>query len=115
MKYAPSELADEIGVKTETFYKSLIPAGCPHERDAAGRLWIIGTAFHEWARAQQDGRRVKEKLPDGYAWCFACKRATQMQNVTEAPTNRHLSLLKGTCADCGRAVNRAAKRSEAVT
>ena len=50
MYYKPSEIAEEIGCHTDTVYRSFLPAGCPHERDERGHIWIIGTAFRDWAR-----------------------------------------------------------------
>ena len=90
MRYAPSELADEIGCKTDTVYRSFIPSGCPHERDDGGRLWIMGAQFREWARATGGGDRTREKMPAGVAYCFHCRKRVKMLKTTVAPTNRYL-------------------------
>src|SRR4030065_900888 len=77
MKYKPSELADEIGCAADTIYKSYIPAGCPHERDAEGNIWIVGTEFEVWAR-QVFCRKSKSvrttNMGRDQAWCMKCQK-----------------------------------------
>jgi hypothetical protein len=109
MCYRPSELAAEIGCHTDTVYHSFIPAGCPHERDEHGHIWIVGTQFADWARHMQMQRRTP--LADGEAYCLRCRAAVQMIGpLTVTPTNRYLELVTGTCAVCGATVNRARAR-----
>ena len=45
MMYKPSELAEEIGFNQNQVYMVYIPAGCPHERDEKGHIWINGKLF----------------------------------------------------------------------
>jgi hypothetical protein len=115
MRYAPSELADEIGCKADTVYRSFIPSGCPHERDEGGRLWIMGAQFREWARATGGGDRTREKMPAGVAYCFHCRKRVKMLKTTVKPTNCYLELVRGECAECGGVVNRAQKKGKEET
>jgi hypothetical protein len=57
MQYKPGELADELGVSVQVVYKTWIPAGCPHERDAKGQLWMVGSEFRAWAESDGVRRR----------------------------------------------------------
>jgi len=109
MRYRPSELAAEIGCHVDTVYRSFIPAGCPHERDERGYIWIVGTQFAAWARATKSKGRTE--LADGEAYCFKCNKAVKMMDpITVRPTNRYLELVTGTCPECGTTVNRARAR-----
>jgi hypothetical protein len=112
MRYMVSELADEIGVSEDTIYKTLIPAGCPHERDEKGHIWIIGTDFAVWARADSStgrtgiGTTERSKLPEGHARCFRCGVVRPM-NVSEVTAvSPYVEVVKGTCVECGAKVNR---------
>ncbi len=109
MRYTPSELAQEIGCNTDTIYRSYVPAGCPHERDERGHLWIVGTAFREWAYATFS--RKGAKMAEGQAYCLKCRQVVDILSPTECPTNRYLVMVKGKCAVCGTQVNRAKKRT----
>ena len=95
MRYAPSELAEEIGCKADTVYRAFIPAGCPHEKDEGGRLWIVGTQFREWARAVGGADETKQKMPPGVAYCFHCRRRVAMKDTSVTPSNRYLELVRG--------------------
>lgn len=53
MQYRPSELAEELDIDISLIYKSYIPKGCPHSKDATGHIWIVGTEFREWFRETQ--------------------------------------------------------------
>jgi hypothetical protein len=108
MRYTPSELAKEIGCNVDTIYRSYVPAGCPHERDERGHLWIVGTAFRDWAYATFS--RKGAKMPEGFAYCLRCRRPAEIVSPSEKPINRYLSRVKGKCANCGASVNRTKKR-----
>jgi hypothetical protein len=111
MKYTPAELATELGCNVDTVYRSLLPAGCPHERDEAGRVWIIGTAFRQWMAETMRPDRVP--LADGEAFCMSitCRKAVKMIGpFTVKPTNKYLEMVVGTCSECGGTVNRARTR-----
>lgn len=112
MKYAPSEIAEEIGLPNKDKVYQYIKAGCPHERDDGGRLWIVGTLFRQWARAHAKGNQTqRDKMPEGQAYCFRCRKRVTMKSIGVRPSNRYLELVTGTCAECGGNVNRARKRS----
>ncbi len=108
MRYKPSEIAEEIGCNVDTVYRSFIPAGCPHERDKRGHIWIIGTAFRDWAR--DTFKRKGAKMPEGFAYCLRCRQPVRMVATVEKPVNRYLTLIAGTCETCGAKVNRAKRR-----
>ena len=61
MYYKPSEIAEEIGISPDTVYRTYIPAGCPHEVDESGRIWIIGTTFRDWALLILAGRKNRKR------------------------------------------------------
>ncbi len=107
MRYTPSEIAKEIGCHNDTVYRSYIPAGCPHERDKRGHLWIVGTAFRDWARSTFIHK--KSKMADGQAYCLKCRRAVSIVSPIEKPVNRYIVMVKGLCEVCGGKVNRAKK------
>lgn len=111
MMYKPSEIAEEIGVTNDTVYRSYLPAGLPHTRDAQGRIWIHGLAFVAWARETISKRKKKRHgLPDGSAWCLKCGRAVEMLNPKLKEVNRYLQLLQATCPNCGKTIHRAQAR-----
>ena len=51
MMYKPSEIAEIIEFERRQFYRVYIPAGCPHQKDGKGYLWINGKGFREWYEA----------------------------------------------------------------
>lgn len=111
MLYKPSEIAEEIGVITDTVCRSYLPAGAPHTRDAQGNIWIHGPAFAAWARETIAKKKSKRAgLPDGHAWCLKCNQAVQLINPKIKPVNRYLELLQAPCPLCGKTVNRARAR-----
>ncbi len=111
MKYAPSEIADEIGLPNKDLVYQFIKAGCPHERDENDRIWIVGTLFRQWAKSQATGDRTEhDKMLEGQAYCFRCRKRVTMKATGVRPSGRYLELLTGTCAECGGIVNRARRR-----
>jgi len=116
MKYTPAELAQEIDCATKTVYRRYIPEGCPCERDASGRLWIVGDKFRDWALAVQHEAIVegRARLAPDEAYCLSCKRATKVHEPIEIkPVGRHIELMIGRCANCGAVVSRGRKRIRA--
>lgn len=114
MLYRPSEIAEEIGVITDTVIRSYLPAGLPHERDAQGNVWIHGPAFIGWAKetiARKKSRRTG--LPDGTAWCLRCRRPVQMIDPQVRSSSRYLEIMQSICPSCGATVNRARSRGKA--
>jgi len=112
MLYKPSEIAEEIGVTTDTVYRSYLPAGLPHTRDSEGNIWIHGPAFIAWARetiSQKKSRRAG--LPDDHAWCLKCNQPVEMIAPKIKTVNRYLELLQARCPYCLSKINRARARS----
>lgn len=111
MLYKPSEIAEEIGVTTDTVCRSYLPAGLPHTRDAAGAVWIHGPAFIAWAKETISKKKSKrEPLQDGDAWCVNCGRPVPMDAPKVKVINHYLELLQSACPLCGKTVNRARAR-----
>lgn len=111
MMYKPSEIAEEIGVAQDTVYRSYLPAGLPHVRDADGHVWIHGPAFVAWARetiSKKKNRRAA--LPDDCAWCMKCNQPVTLVSPKIKSVNRYLELLQAKCPTCGATVNRARAR-----
>jgi hypothetical protein len=98
MEYRPSEIADELGVTTDTIYRGWVPAGCPHRRDETGHIWIVGTELAAWLRSFQ---RERLRLADGEAYCFRCQAAVGMQGPLTRRVCGPAVLVRGTCAQCG--------------
>ena len=111
MLYRPSEIAEEIGVAQDTVYRSYLPAGAPHTRDAQGDVWIHGPAFAAWARETISKKRSQRAgLPAGHAWCMRCNQAVPLITPRVRTVNRYLELLQAPCPACGTTVNRARAR-----
>lgn len=111
MLYKPSEIAEEIGVTTDTIYRSYLPAGLPYTRDAKRNIWIHGPAFIAWARetiSQKKSKRVG--LPDDHAWCLKCNQPVRLIDPKIKTVNRYLELLQSLCPICGKPINRARAR-----
>ena len=108
MEYKPSELAEEIGVDRLTVYRRYLPAGCPHRRDEHDLIWIHGLSFVAWARAIN--RREREKgtrhLEVDEAWCLFCRKVVKFTAVETLPIRKHLAIIRGVCAECGRDVHK---------
>ena len=112
MLYKPSEIAEEIGVATDTIYRSYLPAGLPYTRDAKRNIWIHGPAFIAWARETISQKKSKRAgLPDDHAWCLKCKQPVEMIDPKTKTVNRYLELLQSICPLCGKSINRARARS----
>ena len=111
MRYTPAEIAAEIGVSTDTVYRSYLPAGCPAERDDQGHIWIVGEEFRSWVQSLLDAKqraKAQSGCPDPKtAWCFRCKKCVQMLNATPNRVSHYLELMQGECELCGGKVNRA--------
>ena len=106
MEYAPPELEIELGVPARTL-REWLNQGLPHRRDAAGRIWIIGTEFAHWVeevrRAHQSGPRLK----DGEAYCLKCRQGVSLDTLHATRTiHGNQVLLKGICPRCGTPIHR---------
>ena len=89
-------------------------AGCPHQRDERGHIWIVGTEFKDWAREIIAQRKKKQNPPmkADEAWCMKCNKRVQLIDPKPVKVNRYLELLQSKCPECGTTVNRARKRQE---
>ena len=116
MMYKPSEIAEEIGVTTDTIYRSYLPAGLPHVRDREGNIWIHGPTFVAWARETISKKKSERAgLPEDHAWCMKCNQAVALIDPKIKTVNRYLELLQARCHQCGVLINRArARRKEGV-
>jgi hypothetical protein len=111
MLYQPSEIADEIGCDAQRIYRVLIPAGCPHQRDELGHIWIHGATFRDWANRTLS--RDVDKLAEGQAYCLRCRVAVQMVGSEIKAVSRSVERVVGTCPACGAVVNRMRARGAA--
>lgn len=113
MKYRPSEIAELLEVNVDTVYRSYLPNGCPHERDSQGHIWIIGTAFTEWAKdvIAKKKRKKTHPMADDEAWCVKCNARVKVIKPIIKPVNRFLELIQSKCPNCGITVNRAQRAS----
>lgn len=104
MEYAPSEIADLLGITKDRLYRGWLPAGAPHRRDENGRIWICGTDLAAWLRELMQTSAVC--LADGEAFCLRCQAAvTIVGDITREPAQRAV-LVRGTCEQCGGGVAR---------
>ena len=109
MEYSPSELAHELSINAHQIRQTALPAGCPHRRDAKGRLWIVGTAFREWYHGTQ--AKTRHPLREDEAWCLSCAKTVPMTEPFEiVPRLGTSELVKARCALCGAKVNRIRSR-----
>ena len=103
MLYSPKELAEEIGINRRQFYFVYIPAGCPHEKDEKGYLWINGKAFREWFKETFK----KRKLGKNQGYCRTCHKGVVLVNPGMHTTkDGYTDYLLGDCPYCGRSVPR---------
>ena len=113
MKYKPSELAEIIGGNVLQIYRTYIPAGCPHERDENGHIWIVGTEFRDWmlAMRREQAAAKRTTLKPGQVYCMVCEKAVTMEGpFTIKPAGVHMELVQGTCAECGAVTHRGRKK-----
>jgi hypothetical protein len=111
MEYKPSEIANELGIKVDTIYKSYIPNGMPYRIDKNGNYWIVGTDFKEWAMAILTQTIYKPKTPmqENQAFCVTCKRAVFFDPTKKESMGKGRSLVHGRCPDCGGKTTRFSK------
>lgn len=106
MQYKPSEIAQEVGLTTDTIYRSHIPAGAPAEKDKNGNIWINGKAYRQWIEGFVTIRTRTKPMPDNYAYCFTCKEVREIQNPKTKPHKRDVNQVKGRCPVCGKSIAR---------
>ena len=116
MRYKPAEIADELGVTVDTVYRSYLPAGAPVEVDGAGKVWIVGDLFAQWARKTIAQKHCKPRglMADGEGYCLRCNQVVVMEKARVKGVNeRGVGLISGKCPGCGGKVNRFQARLEA--
>ena len=108
MRYKASEIAEEIGCHADTIYRSYIPAGCPHERDERGHVWIVGTAFRDWARSTfgKQGAKMQTKQ----AYCLRCRKPVSIVDQSTSLSIVTLHWLRASVQMWG-IVNRAKRKA----
>ena len=106
MLYKPSEIAELIGVTTETVYRSYLPAGAPFKKDDKGNVLIHGLEFASWAKGVFQSKKMGT-MELNQAWCCKCKRATEIKRPIPVKITRYVTMLQGNCSECGTRVNRA--------
>lgn len=104
MLYRPPELEVELGVPARTIRRWLL-AGLPHERDAAGGIWINGQALAAWVATRRQDARHRAPLQPGQAFCLGCRKAVTLAAPRRRQQGRRV-LLSGACPACGRKINR---------
>lgn len=109
MKYKPSEIADILDINVNTIYRNYIPNGCPHERDANGYIWIIGSDFREWAQREIAKRRNKQKIEmkPNQGYCVRCNKRVTMNDPKVIYSGGNREIIQSVCPLCGGKVNRA--------
>ena len=116
MRYKPSELAEEVGISTDTLFRHYLPAGAPCEVDQQGHTWIIGDHFAKWVLdyAKVNRRRQPvQKMEPGQAYCVTCRKVVMLlKTKVEKPNARGVANLVGKCPECGKRVIRFCKASE---
>lgn len=105
MLYRPSEIAEEIGVTTETVYRVYLPEGAPFERDKKDDIWLHGTSFAAWVWKVYGGRE-KLTVKAGEGWCCKCRTIVEMRSPRKRYTNRYIIVMQGRCPACESKVNR---------
>jgi len=106
MFYKPSEIAELLGLTTETIYRAYLPAGAPFKKDGNGNIQIHGLEFSSWAKNVYQDRK-KGPMGDNQAWCCRCNRATEIIRPLPVKVGRFITMLQGKCSVCGTKVNRA--------
>lgn len=109
MKYRPAEIGELLGISADTVRRTYLQAGCPHERDEHGHIWIVGTAFRTWANEviAERKRKTNNPMAEDEAWCLRCNERVKIKNPKVKPVNLYIELLQSVCGSCGSIVNRA--------
>lgn len=109
MPYKPAEIAAEIGMTSDTVYRSHIPSGAPVEIDKSGSIWINGAIYANWIRNYYSARKSRTSnfgMADNQAYCFKCGHVTEVVKSRVEPFKRNIWMLKGRCKVCNCKVNR---------
>lgn len=97
MEYKPSELAEEIGVRTNLVYSVYISQGCPHRKDEWRHFVINGKMFREWYLHEYR----KTKLKEDESFCRTCQKAVKIVGGMELKKGS-LTYVVSHCPICGR-------------
>jgi len=109
MQYKLTEIAKEIGITTDTLYRSYIPAGMPCTRDERGHYWVNGKDFVEWASeyVTTRARKPKKTMEPDQAYCTKCNKVVKMVNKRTSKANlSKFSKMTGRCPVCDGKVSR---------
>jgi hypothetical protein len=105
MLYSPTDLAEELDINVRAVYETLIPAGLPYNKDAAGHLWLHGPEVAHWVLTLKSKRL---EMRGNEVYCLKCRKVVPLvkpRRVTEG----QLTILKATCPHCGAKVNKGIK------
>jgi hypothetical protein len=102
MPYRPGEIAKELGITTDTFFRSFIPAGAPVMFDALGKTWVNGKAFQEWAKNYLASRhnQPRGKMAEDEGYCFSCRSVRKMKTPKRMAVRKQVDVISGRCEVC---------------
>jgi hypothetical protein len=87
-------------------YRKLLPAGLPHSKDKSEHIWIHGLEAMHWIQDLYRGKHFQ--LGDNEAYRFKCNKVVPLVNPKKWKSGK-MTLLKASCPNCGRTVNRGMK------
>ncbi len=114
MRYKLTEISGKLDVNPRTL-SDWASAGLPHERDARGHIWIVGTEFAGWVEEKRLSRmklKSSPKLTDDQAYCMRCKQPVKLINPIVIPGRGKQIFIKGICPDCGCTINRGGRNND---
>lgn len=110
MEYRPSEIATEIGLTTDTLYRSHIPNGAPARTDKTNHIWINGKLYASWVHDYQIQRKSRLKDPlvmaTNETYCFTCNKVVAIATPKIRKYKRNIIQKTGRCSECGGKVSR---------
>lgn len=106
MEYKPSELARDIGITTDTIYRSHIPAGAPARTDTKGNIWINGRLYRDWIASFVTIRKGNKPMADNQAYCLTCKVVREIKDPKIKRNKRNVDLAISKCPVCGKKIAR---------
>lgn len=108
MLYTPREICEEMGIAESTL-RDWLQMGVPYQRDNRNRIWINGESFATWVNEQRKPKSIT-KLNEDEAYCMHCNQVSRLLSPQVQPVKGNLVLIKGTCSNCGKSINRGAHR-----
>lgn len=112
MEYRPAELARELGITSDTLYRSHIPAGAPARKDAKGNIWINGLLYKQWVESFQTPHRKTKPMKDNQGYCLNCKEVREIINPKLTRNKRGVVLAVSKCPVCNKRIGRYLKASK---